>query len=358
MNPETTDIPKEPASPHKRRVRYKGKNPRRFEEKYKEHDPERYAADVQKVLARGKTPAGSHRPICVREIMEVLAPEAGELAVDATFGHGGHALELARAILPGGRLIALDVDEAELRRAEARLHAAGIPAEALFVRRSNFAGLPRVLTELEISGADLVLADLGVSSMQLDDPARGFSFKYEGPLDMRMNPARGRPASDFLAGLDEAQIAAMLEANADEPNARLIARAMGEAQKAGAIKTTVALADIIRGGLTSDSRPHAKDEAEASVRRTFQAVRIAVNDELGALDMFLRNLPACLKSGGRAAILTFHSGEDRRVKKAFQAGERAGTYREIAREFIRPGAAEIQANPRAASAKLRWAVRA
>jgi 16S rRNA (cytosine1402-N4)-methyltransferase len=351
--PETT--PSDTPATHQRRARYRGTHPRRFEEKYKEHNAERYADEVRKIIARGKTPAGSHRPICVPEIMEVLAPQAGETAVDATLGYGGHALELARALLPGGRLIGLDVDGVELGRAEARLCAAGIPAGALTVRRSNFAGLPQVLAAAGVAGADMVLADLGVSSMQLDDPARGFSFKFDGPLDMRMNPARGRPAWEFMAGLNAREWAALLSANADEPHAVLIAQAICEAQRSSPITRTAELARAVREAVSAD--PRARAEADAAVRRTFQALRIAVNDEFGALEMFLRNLPGCLKPGGRAAILTFHSGEDRRVKKAFRTGERAGVYARIAGEVIRASAAEIRANPRAASAKLRWAVR-
>ena len=352
-HPKTGDA-SVPAKP-KRRVRYRGANPRRFEEKYKEHNPERYPEDVQKILDRGKTPAGSHRPICVAEILEVLALKPGETAVDATLGHGGHALEIARAILPDGRLIGLDADPLELPRAEERLRATGIPTEALLLRRSNFAGLPQVLAEAAIDGADAILADLGVSSMQIDDPARGFSFKHDGPLDMRMNPQRGRPASEFLAVLPEEKLAALLSNNADEPYAQLIAAAMVRAGREMPIARTARLSEVVREAVLHGHHP--ASEAEASVRRVFQALRIAVNDEFGALEMFLRNLPGCLKPGGRVAILTFHSGEDRRVKKAFQAGERDGFYSGIAGEVIRASAAEVRANPRAASAKLRWAVR-
>jgi 16S rRNA (cytosine1402-N4)-methyltransferase len=357
MEPSKTipaDDAKSPA--HVRRPRYRGRNPRRFEEKYKEHNPARYPADVEKIIASGKTPAGSHRPICVREVLEMLAARAGEIVVDATLGYGGHALELARVVGAAGKLIGLDVDDAELRRAEARLLAAGIPRESLVVRRSNFAGLPQVLAALELSTVDMVLADLGVSSMQIDDPARGFSIKFNGPLDMRMNPSRGRPAADFLADLSEAQIIGMLEANADEPHARAIARAICEARGQGPIARTSELARVIRGAVSGGSR--AESGADTSVRRVFQALRIAVNDEFGALEMFLRQLPACLNPGGRVAILTFHSGEDRRVKKAFQAGMRDGSYSRIAEDVIRPGVEEVRANPRASSAKLRWAVRA
>ena len=354
--PEPVDP--QPAAPaaHKRRVRYRGSHPRRFTEKYKEHDPGRYAADVRKIIDSGKTPAGSHRPICVREILEILAPHPGQVAVDATLGYGGHALEILRALLPGGRLYGLDADPIELPKTEARLRAAGIPEESLVVRRTNYAALPQLLAEEGLAGVDLVLADLGVSSMQLDDPGRGFSYKHDGPLDLRMNPRRGQPATALLARLTGPQLAALLVENADEPRADLIARAILRAQTQHPVLRTRDLSRVIREALSPALR--SKEEIDGALARTFQALRIAVNDEYGALDAFLRHLPACLKPGGRVAILTFHSGEDRRVKAAFRDGERSAIYSEVAREVIRPGAEEVRANPRAAGAKLRWAVRA
>jgi 16S rRNA (cytosine1402-N4)-methyltransferase len=338
----TDDTP----SVHKRRPRYSGKNPRRFHEKYKELDPERYADDVQKIVASGKTPAGMHRAIMVDEVLQALAPEPGDVAVDGTLGFGGHARAILERIQPGGRLIGLDVDPIELPRTEARLRAAGFGADRFTARRSNFAGLPHVLAEEGLAGADVILADLGVSSMQLDDPARGFTFKAPGPLDMRMNPARGEPASLLLTRLSEDKLAQLLEEHADEPASRKIARAL----KAQPIDTTHALARIVR-------KAAGAADAEKAVRRTFQALRVAVNDEFSALDALLRHLPGCLAPGGRVAILAFHSGEDRRVKKAFEAGVRDSLYNAIATEAVRPSAREVRANPRAGSAKLRWAVR-
>ena len=337
-------------APHKRRPRYRGKHPRRFQEKYKEHDPERYAADIQKVIAAGKTPAGTHRPIMVAEILEILAPRPGDVAVDCTLGFGGHAREILPRLQPGGILLGLDADPIELPRAEARLRALGFGPEIFTAHRSNFAGLPQVLASEAITGADIVLADLGASSMQIDDPARGFSVKHEGPLDMRMNPQRAQPASVFLETIRADALTLLLAENADEPRAAMIAPAL-----AGKVfPTTTSLAAAIRQALPR----LAKDEADLSVRRVFQALRIAVNDEFSALDAFLRNLPACLKSGGRVAILTFHSGEDRRVKKSFEAGRRDGSYSEIAPEVTRPSSTERNSNPRSTSAKLRWARRA
>jgi 16S rRNA (cytosine1402-N4)-methyltransferase len=333
----------------KRRPRYPGKNPRRFEEKYKEHNPQRYTETVGKVLASGKTPAGTHRPIMVPEILEVLSPTPGEIAVDCTLGFAGHAQQLLARIQPGGRLVGLDTDPVELPKAEARLRALGFGADVFTAYRSNFAGLPQVLAAAEIAGADIILADLGVSSMQLDDPSRGFSVKNEGPLDMRMNPIRSQPASAFLARVRPDVLETVLRENADEPCAAALAPVLAGRSFA----TTTALAGAIRAALPRLN----KEDCDLSVRRVFQALRIAVNDEFSALETFLRHLPACLNPGGRAAILTFHSGEDRRVKKSFEAGFREGVYVEISREVLCPGSDERRANPRCTPAKLRWAVK-
>lgn len=344
-----SDLPPPDRPP--RRVRYRGTHPRSFGEKYKEQQPERYFADVEKVLASGKTPAGMHRPIMVREIMDILAPQPGDIAVDCTLGYGGHARELCRAVQPGGRLIGLDADPIELPKAEARFRALDLPADSLLFRRMNFAGLAPLLAAESPRGADVILADLGVSSMQIDDPARGFTFKREGPLDLRMNPARGQPANAVLAAFSESDLAALLTENSDEPRAAVIARAVVAARQRAPIQTTSDLAKVVRQASPGPS-------ADDTVRRVFQALRILVNDEFGALDTFLRHLPDCLAPGGRVAILTFHSGEDRRVKLAFKAAERSGAYLQIAAEITRPSAEEIRANPRASSAKLRWARRA
>jgi 16S rRNA (cytosine1402-N4)-methyltransferase len=336
--------------PHKRRPRYGGKNPRRFEDKYKERNPGLYPETVAKVLASGKTPAGTHRPIMVAEILEALRPKPGGTVVDCTLGYGGHAREILARIQPGGRLIGLDVDPVEQPRTEQRLRAEGFGPETLLVRRSNYAGIAKVLAEEGIEGADAVLADLGVSSMQLDDPSRGFSVKNEGPLDMRMNPERGKPAASWLAGVSPERLAAALAEHADEPRAEVLAAALA----GRSFPTTTALNRAIREALPGVEA----EEQELTVRRVFQAVRIAVNEEFSALEMFLRSLPLCLKPGGRAAILTFHSGEDRRVKKAFQAGLREGVYAAISEEVLRPSPQECHDNSRAKPAKLRWVVRA
>jgi len=336
-----------------RRVRYKGTHPRAFREKYKELDPGAHAGELEKVRERGHTPAGTHRPICVREILELLDPRPGQTGLDATLGYGGHAQELLPRLAPGGRLFGVDVDPLELPRTEARLRALGFAEDVLQVRRMNFAGLPTLLAETG-GPLDFVLADLGVSSMQIDNPARGFTYKADGPLDLRLNPNRGRPASALLQALTREQLAELLTDNSDEPEAQAIAAAL----HGQPVATTRQLSGLVREALR-DRWPGEdfQDELRRTLQRTFQALRIAVNDELRVLDQFLALLPMALKPGGRVAILTFHSGEDRRVKKAFQGGQRDGVYREVAQEPIRPSAEERRANPRSSSAKLRWAVR-
>jgi 16S rRNA (cytosine1402-N4)-methyltransferase len=341
--------------PHKRRVRYRGTHPRGFGEKYKELNASRYEADTQKVIGRGQTPVGTHRPICVKEILAILKPGPGELGLDATLGFGGHAREILPLIAPGGRLFATDVDPLELPRTEQRLRALGHGEDALAVRRMNFAGIDKVHAEAG-RGFDFVLADLGVSSMQIDNPARGFTFKADGPLDLRLNPGHGQSAAALLKTCTQGELALLLYANADEPHAEDIATLV--VSRRGKIATTLDLADAVRAALKGLPKDVREEETTGSLKRTFQALRIAVNDEFGALDRLLASLPGCLAPGGRVAILSFHSGEDRRVKKSFQAFAREGVYADVAPEPIRPSPEERRSNPRSASAKLRWAIRA
>lgn len=334
-----------------RRKRYTGKNPRRFDEKYKELNPDRYADTVGKVLESGKTPAGMHVPILVAESMEALRLGPGMVGVDATLGHGGHARAMLGRIAPGGRLIGLDVDPIEQPKAEARLRRLGYGEESFVAVRSNYAGIRKVLDARGIPAVDFVFADLGCSSMQFDDPSRGFSYKTPGPLDMRMNPERGISAREWLARTSRAKLAELLRANADEPRAEELAGALA----GGDFGDTRALAAAIRAVPALAGLDH--ERVELAVRRVFQAVRIAVNEEFTALDTFLRVLPACLKPGGRVAVLSFHSGEDRRVKQAFRQGERDGDYAEVSDGVTVAGPDERRANPRSAPAKLRWAVK-
>jgi 16S rRNA (cytosine1402-N4)-methyltransferase len=329
-----------------RRKRYSGKNPRRFEDKYKEHDPARYAETVAKVIASGKTPAGSHVPILVEECLKALVLRPGMTGVDCTLGYGGHALRILESITPGGKLIGLDQDPVELPKTEHRLRQHGFGDESFEAVRSNYAGIAKVLAGKPV---DFIFADLGCSSMQFDDPARGFSFKHAGPLDMRMNPNRGLSAAEWLARVTPEKLAFALHDHADEPRAESLAAALAGKH----FSSTLELAESVRNAVRADG-----EELDLTVRRVFQAIRIAVNEEFVALDAFLRVMPNCLKPGGRVAILTFHSGEDRRVKKAFQAGLREGVFAETSDGVITAGPEERRLNPRSAPAKLRWALRA
>jgi 16S rRNA (cytosine1402-N4)-methyltransferase len=346
------------AAPHQRRVRYTGTHPKRFEEKYKELDPVRHADAIKKVMDRGQTPAGMHRSICVKEILGLLKPQPGETGLDATLGFGGHAQEILARLMPGGRLFALDVDPLELPRTELRLRGLGYDAAALTVRRMNFSDVVDLLPEAG-GGFDVVLADLGVSSMQIDNPARGFSFKADGPLDLRLDPGSGQSASELLLSVTRQRLRDLLTDNADEPYAAPLAAAL----QGQYLETTTQLADRVRQTLTGVfKRTMPEDERVAetkrALQRTFQALRIEVNNEFGVLERFLETLPTCLNPGARVVIMSFHSGEDRRVKKAFQTGERAGIYSSVAADLIRPSFEEQRANPRSSSTKLRWAVKA
>lgn len=341
----------------KRRIRYKGTHPRTFKEKYKELQPEKYADAIERVKSKGGTPAGMHRSICVDEILEVLQPKPGQVGMDATLGYGGHSLELLKRISPGGHLYATDVDPFELPKTTERLAAQGFGADIFSARKLNFSQIDLVVAEAGL--LHFVLADLGVSSMQIDNPDRGFSLKADGPLDLRLNPKTGQPASALLKTLTEDELEALLLENADEPYASDIAATiMHKLKKGQPIETTEQLKNIIKETLNFLPEPDKATEIKKACQRCFQALRITVNDEFGVLDKFLAKLPDALAPGGKVAILTFHSGEDRRVKKAFQAFYRQGVYSGIATEPIRPTPQEIGSNPRARSAKLRWAIKA
>jgi len=342
---------------HIRRERYKGTHPKEFTEKYKEQQPELYAEDVAKIMKQGKTPAGMHRSICVNEIMSFLKITPGQTGLDATLGYGGHSLEILKALDHKGRLFATDVDPFELPRTKQRLEALGYGPEVLLIRQMNFSGIERIVYE---SGPlDFVLADLGVSSMQIDNPERGFTFKVDGPLDLRLNPKNGKPASAFLKTISQEDLEMILLENSDEVYNEQIAEAIANAIAAGKeISTTLQLKQIITETLEKLPFRLNKDDIKKACQRCFQALRIEVNNEFGVLDQFLEKLPDALASGGRVAILSFHSGEDRRVKKAFQHFLREGIYSEVSPDPIRASAEECFTNPRARSAKLRWAIKA
>lgn len=340
-----------------RRVRYKGTHPKSFKEKYKELNPEQYAADIEKVIQQGKTPAGMHRSICVKEILDFLKIKPGQVGLDATLGYGGHSLEILKLLGKKGKLFATDVDPFELPRTKERLTNLGYGEDVLAIRKMNFAGIDQIVAEA--GPLNFVLADLGVSSMQIDNPDRGFSFKVNGPLDLRLNPNKGKSAAALLKTLSEQELGEILVEFSDEPYYKHIAKTVTEKLKKGMIiATTKDLQEVITEALDQVPKNITKDEVKKSCQRTFQALRIAVNDEFGVLEKFLEKLPDALAPGGRVAILSFHSGEDRRVKKMFQYFFREGIFKEIAPDPIRPTPEECNANPRAKSAKLRWAVRA
>ena len=341
---------------HKRRVRYKGTHPRSYREKYKELAPEKYQADVEKIIKSGKTPAGMHIPIMVKEILDVLQIQPGQTGYDATLGYGGHTRKMLEQLRGQGHLYATDIDPIESEKTRARLEEAGYGPDLLTIWRMNFAQVDQVAPGVSF---DFVLADLGVSSMQIDNPERGFTFKQDGPLDLRLDPTSGVTAAERLRELDEEELAAMLVENSDEPYAGPIAKAVIQVfQRGGSVDTTRQLAAVIENALAFLPASERKEAVKKSCQRTFQALRIDVNSEFEVLYAFLEKLPNVLKSGGRVAILTFHSGEDRLVKKAFKQGLREGIYSEIADEVIRPSAEECFQNPRARSTKLRWAIRA
>ena len=349
------DDQEEPKKP--RRVRYKGTHPKSFGEKYKELHPEHYTEDIAKVIQQGRTPAGMHRSICVNEIMEFLKITPGQIGLDATLGYGGHSLEMLKYLAPGGHLYAIDVDPFELPRTRDRLTSLGFGEEVLIIKKRNFSDIDQIVAETGL--LNFVLADLGVSSMQIDNPERGFSFKIEGPLDLRLNPKSGKSVATLLKTISLNKLEELFIENADEPHAELIAKAIIlKIKRGGVIATTTQLQEIIKETLEFLPQKNHKEDVKKSCQRCFQALRIEVNDEFGSLDNFLNKLPFALLPGGRVAILSFHSGEDRRVKKSFQHLFREGIYSEVAPDPIRPSAEECNSNPRARSAKLRWAIKA
>ena len=342
---------------HKRRVRYKGKYPKKFEEKYKELQPEKYKDTIAHVIQKGNTPAGMHISIMVKEILDFLQIKPGQTGFDATLGYGGHTKAMLEQLQGQGHIHATDVDPVESAKTKKRLAEQGFGEDMLTIHLQNFCTIDEIAKEA--GGFDFVLADLGVSSMQIDNPDRGFSFKVDGPLDLRLNPEKGISAAERLAQIDEGELAGMLWENSDEPYAEELAHAIVTERKHGKpIDTTTRLREVIEETLSFLPEKEKKDTVKKTCQRTFQALRIDVNNEFEVLYEFMEKLPGALKPGGRAAILTFHSGEDKLVKKALKQGYKEGVYSEIANDVVRPSAEECAQNGRARSTKMRWAVRA
>lgn len=347
----------QPEPQHKRRVRYKGTHPRSYKEKYKEHQPEKYADTVEKVIQKGSTPAGMHISICVNEIIDFLQIKPGQHGLDATLGYGGHSSHMLACLKGEGHLYALDIDPIEIVKTKKRLEDKGFGPEILTIIQQNFGNVAQVSEE--VGKFDFMLADLGVSSMQIDNPDRGFSFKVDGPLDLRLNPEKGISAAERLKEVTLAELEGMLIENSDEPYAAEIARAVMQSKKKGKpIETTTDLKEVIERTLQFLPTDIRKEAIKKSCQRTFQALRIDVNNEFEVLESFLEALPDVLAPGGRIAILTFHSGEDRLVKKTFKRFYKEGIFSDIANDVIRPSAEECNTNGRARSTKMRWAIRA
>ncbi len=290
-----------------------------------------------------------HVSVLPAEVLALLAPRPGDVFVDATCGAGGHARLLAERVGPGGRVVALDRDPAMLELARPRLE--GLPVSLV---RAGFEELPEVLADLGIEPVDGVLADLGVCSDQLDDPARGLSFARPGPLDMRLNPAEGEPAAELLRRLDERTLADLIYRYGEERFSRRIARRIVEERKQAPLETTEQLAELVRRCVPRPRPTGRRRPAIDPATRVFQALRIAVNDELDALDRLLTVLPRCVRPGGRVAVISFHSLEDRRVKNAFRD---KSAWEVLTKKPVQAGDEEVRANPRARSAKLRAARR-
>ena len=342
---------------HKRRVRYSGTHPRTYKEKYKEHQPEKYADTISKVISKGSTPAGMHISIMVKEILDFLDIKPGQQGLDATLGYGGHTKEMLKCLNGKGHIYGLDVDPIESAKTKERLEKQGFGEDVLTVKLMNFKDIDKVAEEA--GKFDFILADLGVSSMQIDNPDRGFSYKVEGPLDLRLNPQKGISAAERIRNISAEELTGMLIENADEPYADEIADAVVTRQKRGEkIVTTKDLQRVIEEALSFLPKGEQKEAVKKSCQRTFQALRIDVNQEYEVLYEFLEKLPRVLASGGRVAILTFHSGEDRLVKKSFKRFLKEGEYAEVSKDVIRPSQEECVKNPRARSTKMRWAIKA
>lgn len=341
---------------HQRRKRYSGKYPKRYDEKYKELNPDKYKDIQDHVKAKGNTPAGTHISIMVDEILEFFDIQPGQIGIDCTLGYGGHTKRMLEKLEGNGHIYGLDVDPIESVKTTQRLRDLGYDEERFTTVLTNFKDIDQVVATY--GKADFILADLGVSSMQIDNPERGFSYKLDGPLDFRMDPYHGIPASERLLELNRYEIQDILETYSDEPYAYEIAKTLDSFIKSGApVETTMQLRNIIKKALSFIDEKDQKEEVKKACARTFQALRIDINKEFEVLDELLSKLPDALNPGGKVAILTFHSGEDRMVKKSFKNNYKEGIYASYSRDIIRPSAKECNDNPRARSTKMRWAIK-
>ena len=291
-------------------------------------------------------PLPVHVPVMLDEVVRWLDPRPGAVIVDGTVGGGGHTRAMAERMGPDGRIVALDRDPAAVAMAERNL--AGLPVELV---EADFRDLPEVLEQLAVTAVDGVLLDLGVSSDQLADSTRGFSFAAEGPLDLRFDPTRGEPAYRLISRLSAEHLAQLIRRYGEERHSRRIARAIVRRRREKPIERASDLAELVRRSVPRSRGRRQIDPAT----RTFQALRIAVNDELKSLEIALRRMPDCIRPGGRLAVISFHSLEDRRVKEAFRDDER---YEVLTPKPVRPSPEEVDRNSRASSAKLRVAGRA
>ena len=341
---------------HKRRVHYSGKYPKKFEEKYKEHNPEKYKDTIEHVISKGSTPAGMHISIMVQEILDFLQIKPGQKGLDCTLGYGGHTRKMLEQLSGNGCIYGLDVDPIESEKTVKRIREAGFGEDNFQFRLINFANIDQVAAE--VGKFDFVLADLGVSSMQIDNPKRGFSYKIDGPLDLRLDPKHGQSAAERLHSVTQEEFVGMMVENSDEPYAQEIAqKVFSLMSKGNPMDTTTALREAISEALWKVPKDEKDQAIKKSCARVFQALRIDVNSEFEVLYSFLEKLPDILNPGARVAILTFHSGEDRLVKKSFKELEKMGVYSEVSTDVIRPSAEECRINPRSKSTKMRWAIK-
>ncbi len=310
--------------------------------------------------AKGKTQPGTHVPIMVQEVIASLSPAAGQIVVDCTLGYGGHAKEFIKRIAPTGKFIGLDVDGSQLAQTRRRLEAIG--GDLSFHQR-NFSEIAQILHQEGVDGADVIFADIGVSSMQVDDAGRGISYKSDGPLDMRMDQRLRTTGAQLLATLSEQELSKALCQLSDEPDHQIIAKWIVGQRTSKPITTTAELLRLVLNakGMTETTWKKRQRTTRFGglhpAARTFQALRIMVNDELSSLKQLLAAGPQCLRPGGRIGIISFHSGEDRLVKNAFRQGRKDGVYSSISKNALTPRTREVMQNPRSASAKFRWAMR-